>query len=225
MIHDIGFTKIEKEVPVVQLLSLIEMCPAWDIPQRGHDRKGNYYDRPTPNVDWSNYWGVDLTENYHVTQIRKRLDEIAGTLLDDAYFYGSDVSVLAPGSSLIRPHVDTPHRHPPWNHSPDRRLGIQMSVPLNEWYDGMGGTAFLAHSHRKTWPIEECYKGTYNEMFKEKSQTIHLEFGDIAVWDARTLHSQMINHQTTKRYVLLLNYVEGDIVDELVAYESSLHDG
>ena len=42
------------------------------------------------------------------------------------------------------------------------------------------------------------------------------------MWDARTINYQMTNITESNRYMLLMNYIEEDIVSKVMEYEASL---
>lgn len=196
----------------------------WDTPDRGHDINGVYHRKPSDDVKWANYWTGPLNDHLRIADIRKAVDRLVAKFMVEPVFYHADVSVLTPSNSLIRPHVDTPHRHEPWNAKVANCLGMQVAIKLSD-FDILtaGSTAFVPGSFRQVWDIKKCYRGEYTEYFLKNAEQPDLRFGDVLIWDARTLHSQMPNISGTNRYMLLLNYIERRIVPELMDYESILH--
>lgn len=217
-----GFTVFENAVDIQVLYDLIYRKENFDIPTRGHDVDGKYHkSHPIANVKWANYWTLALNDNYYVEALRKETDRIAEKFLDRPVFYHSDVSVLTADAQIIRPHVDTPHRHKPFNNIQER-LGIQMAIPLSVYNEENGMPGLVPTSHQSVWDIRECYQGVYDGYFMTHNVQPHVEYGDVLVWDTRTLHSQMPNDSDMPRYLLLMNYVEENIVKELAQYESEL---
>lgn len=191
-----------------------------DIPNRGHDRNGKYYPAYQEGVEWANYWTGPLNDNPRIADVRKVVDRLVAQFLVIPVFYHADISVMTTVNSLVRPHVDTPHRHEPWNDKTKKILGVQVAIPLHEVSASSGTTAFLPGSHRKVWPIKECYRGTFTEEFIRGCEQPEVKFGDVLMWDARTLHSQMPNVSKSDRYMLLLNYLEEYIVKDVMNYEA-----
>ena len=194
----------------------------WDNPQRGHSCDDKYHHTYANDIQWGNYWTESLSDHTEVLSISSSIRHVINQLLDEPVFYHSDVSVLMPGSTTIRPHVDTPYRHEPWNHKINQRLGVQVAIPMQEFELTAGHTAFLPGSHRKYWNIRDCYNGVHTDEFKSGAVQPELAFSDVIIWDARTLHSQMPNPTNTPRYVLLLNYVEKRIYNQLNEFENAL---
>lgn len=194
----------------------------YDHPNRGHDRNEKYYDRYQESVEWANYWTDPLNDHPRIADVRRVTDRLAGRFLIMPVFYHADCSVLTPLNSMIRPHVDTPHRHDPWNKFVDYPLGIQIGIPLHQTSGLAGTTAFLPRSHKRVWDIKSCYRGEYTEEFLKGCEQPEVNYGDVIVWDARILHSQMPNVTDTNRYMLLLNYLEERVVDRVMQYEASL---
>lgn len=228
---DLALTKLQVDGYAVFKLtnenqrSLYELSyykPDYDVPNRGHDSQGRYHTKNMPNVEWANYWTGALDDNRYVHEIRSTVDSVISEALEQPICYRVAVSVVTPANSLVRPHVDTPHRHGPWNSHYRTPLGMQVGIPMHEMSGSAGVTGFLPGSHLRFWNINDCYRGTYTSEFLRGCVQPDLKFGEMMVWDARTLHSQMPNVTTAKRYMLLLNYVEESVVDELMAYEATL---
>jgi ectoine hydroxylase-related dioxygenase (phytanoyl-CoA dioxygenase family) len=193
----------------------------YDYPSHGHDIDGKYYNKFQPNVQWANYWTTSLNDNIGLAAIRQAIDPIVAKLIDRPIFYQSSVSVLATGCKLVRPHVDTPHRHLPWNND-SRLLGIQVAAPLHNFAIDSGTTAFLSGSQNKYWDIKKCYRGDYTSEFLSKFTQPRLKYGDVVIWDTRVLHSQMPNNGLSSRYMLMLNYLNEDVVADVMAYEAMI---
>ena len=217
-----GYTIYKGIAPAKAIYNLAYWKDAYDIPTRGHDVNGVYYNKFVSDVDWANYWTDPLNEHTSLLSIRKVVDDLVDIYLDDPVFYHADVSVLTPKCNAVRPHIDTPHRHTPFNDRIHKRLGIQVAIPMSEYNIRCGVTGLLPGSHKKFWDIKKCYKGEYTAEFMKSAIQPELNYGDILMWDSRLLHSQMPNVSSNHRYMILLNYVEKDIVQELMEYESTL---
>lgn len=195
---------------------------SFDYPAKGHDVDGKYYDKYVEDVKWANYWTQPLDDYSRIANVRKVVDRLVAKFLVSPIFYQASISVVTPENTLIRPHVDTPHRHKPWNNRVNRILGVQVAIPMHEFPPDAGVTALLPNSFRKVWDIEKCYNGSYLDEFLTDSVQPNLYFSDVLIWDARTLHSQMPNITQNNRYMLLMNYIEEDIVSKVMEYEATL---
>lgn len=192
-----------------------------DHPTHGHDYNGKYYATYQDDVEWANYWSKPLNDHDTVISIRKILDPIIHLYLRSPVFYQCNASVITPKNSLIRPHVDTPHRHLRWNKDTSCRLAMQVAIPLAQFDISQGTTAFVPGSHNRAWDIKACYRGEYTKYFLENCVQPKISFGDAVIWDSRVLHSQMPNIQGTNRVMILMNYLEEDIVQDVIDYEES----
>ena len=218
-----GFTVFEQWINKIDLYELAYGKAAWDYPTHGHDTNGVYYKYGVGGVAWANYWTAPLNDHHIIKKIREKTDLIASEFFDEPVFYHCDCSVLTPKCNMLRPHVDTPHRHAPWNND-QRMLGLQFAMPINEFVpNGQSGTtAFLPGSNKKTWNIKSCYGGKYTSEFILGADQPEVHYGDIIVWDAKTLHSQMPNVSDSNRYMLLMNYLDESVVHDVMEYEASL---
>lgn len=216
-----GFTVFEQAIDQLVLYEMTYNKHPYDHPVRGHDRNGNYFGTYHDGVEWANYWTSPLNTNEYVKEIREIVDPIVSTVLIDPVFYHSDLSVMTPLNSLVRPHVDTPYRHKPWNDKHYEMLSIQVAIPIHQMSVHAGTTAFLPGSHKQHWDIAKCYSGKYTEEFLADAEQPVVNYGDMLLWDGRVLHSQMPNVTDTNRYMLLMNYLEGWIIDDVMKYEAS----
>lgn len=215
-----GYTVCRNVIDQSVLYNLFAHKENWNYPQRGHSLDGQYYNNYDSSVEWGNYWTESLSEHKDVVTIEHNVRTYVDLLMHEPVFYHSDVSVIMPSSCNIRPHVDTPNRHAPWNNNIDERLGIQVAIPMQAFVSKNGSTAFLPKSHNKVWDITQCYRGEYTQQFLSGCVQPIAEFSDMIIWDARTLHSQMPNLTDTPRYMLLFNYVEKQILSELIQFEA-----
>lgn len=219
-----GFTVFKQRADQKILYDIAYYKHSWDVPDRGHDRDGRYYTQNHESVEWGNYWTGPLNDNVRIHELRSVTDLLVSEFIDTPIFYHCDVSVLTPLCNTIRPHIDTPHRHAPWQNDL-RPLGVQIAIPLNEVNTRSGTTAFVPGSHLKKWDIKKCYRGDYTELFLKQCEQPELEYGDILMWDCRILHSQMPNIRDSNRYMLLMNYLAEPIVKDVMDYEASLFSG
>ena len=216
-----GFSVWKQKIDHKILYDLAYYKSDYDHPNRGHDRNGKYYAQYEEGVEWANYWTDPLNDHPRIADIRKVVDRLVGRFLVMPVFYHADVSVLTPLNSLVRPHVDTPHRHAPWNRDTKTILGVQVAIPLHQITGNSGTTALVPGSHRQVWDIKKCYSGEYTPYFLANAQQPEVNFGDVLMWDARLLHSQMPNVTASNRYIVLLNYLEERIVEDVMQYEAS----
>ena len=222
MLED-GYTIFRDRLNKSVLYDLVYHKAIWDRPTRGHDVFGKYYSSYEENVPWANYWTDPVSDNSRIADIRKVVDTLVSEFMDYPVFYHSDCSVVTPLCNKIRPHVDTPHRHTPWN-TDSRLLGIQVAIPINEFSPAgrSGTTALVPGSHKRHWDIARCYKGEYTTQFLSEAVQPELHYGDILMLDAKTLHSHMPNITDFDRYMLVMNYLDERIVKDVMDYEASL---
>jgi ectoine hydroxylase-related dioxygenase (phytanoyl-CoA dioxygenase family) len=217
-----GFAVWPERIDKSLIYDIASNKSSFNYPAKGHDVDGKYYDKYVKGIKWANYWTQPLDDYSLIVDVRKVVDRLVAKFLIQPTFYNVTVSVVTPDNTLIRPHVDTPHRHKPWNNRVSRILGIQIAIPMHEFVPEAGTTALLPNSYKKVWDIEKCYNGSYLDEFLVNAVQPKLHFSDILMWDARTLHSQMPNITESNRYMLLMNYIEEDIVSKVMEYEASL---
>jgi hypothetical protein len=218
---ELGYSVWPQRIDEKIIYDLAYYKESYDHPNRGHDRNGVYYAEYHESVEWANYWTDPLSDNIRIGDIREVTDRLVARFLVEPVFYHADVSVLTPLNSMIRPHVDTPYRHAPWNQKITHGLGVQIGIPMQSYTENAGTTAFLPGSHKRAWDIKKCYRGEYTDVFLSECVQPKIEFGDILLWDARTLHSQMPNVSRHNRYMLLLNYLERHVVEDVMQYEAA----
>lgn len=192
------------------------------LAHRGHDVDGKYHSKPESGVEWANYWTYPLYKSPAIQAIVDKITPILSGFINSPVFYHCDISVLTNKNTHIRPHVDTPYRHLPWNQSHmDQRLAVQAAVPLHKYPTNAGSTAFYPGSHLQHWDIKKCYRGEYNDVFMKNCQQPTVDMSDVLLWDARTLHSQMPNQTSANRLLLLMNFLDESIVEQVMQYESN----
>jgi ectoine hydroxylase-related dioxygenase (phytanoyl-CoA dioxygenase family) len=154
-------------------------------------------------MDWPE---VYLINDFLITQVSKELD--------NSVWYASDIVTINGDSKWVNPHVDTPHRFDQWNMD-DRLLGVQCIVSLQDTTPEMGATGFVPNSHIPDWDIHLCYNGAYNKYFYDFCEQKHMPKGSVLMYNCRLLHSSMPNYFHEPRPMLLLNYLNGDIVEDV----------
>ena len=167
-------------------------------------------DLPDVSVWWSQMimdWPeVKLINDFLITRIDKELD--------NAVLYASDIVTINGDSKWVNPHVDTPHRFKQWN-TDTRLLGVQCIVSLQDTTPEMGTTGFVPNSHEPDWDIDLCYNGAYNKYFYDFCEQRDMPKGSVLMYNCRLLHSSMPNYLPEPRPMLLLNYLNGDIVEDV----------
>ncbi len=167
-------------------------------------------DLPDVSVWWSQMvmdWPeVKLINDLLISHIDKELD--------NPVFYASDIVTINGDSKWVNPHVDTPHRFKQWN-TDTRLLGVQCIVALQDTTPDMGATGFVPNSHQPDWDIDLCYNGAYNKYFYDFCEQKDMPKGSVLMYNCRLLHSSMPNFLPEPRPMLLLNYLNGDIVEDV----------
>jgi ectoine hydroxylase-related dioxygenase (phytanoyl-CoA dioxygenase family) len=167
-------------------------------------------DLPNVSVWWSQMimdWPeVNIINDFLITRIEKELD--------NAVLYASDIVTINGDSKWVNPHVDTPHRFKQWNND-TRLLGVQCIVSLQDTTPEMGATGFVPNSHEPDWDIDMCYNGAYNKYFYDFCEQRDMPKGSVLMYNCRLLHSSMPNYLPESRPMLLLNYLNGDIVEDV----------
>jgi ectoine hydroxylase-related dioxygenase (phytanoyl-CoA dioxygenase family) len=154
-------------------------------------------------MDWPE---VKLINDLLIARISKELD--------NAVLYASDIVTINGDSKWVNPHVDTPHRFKEWNMD-DRLLGVQCIVSLQDTSPEDGTTGFVPNSHIPDWDIDLCYNGAYNKYFYDFCEQRFMPKGSVLMYNCRLLHSSMPNFSPNPRPMLLLNYLNGDIVENV----------
>lgn len=165
-------------------------------------------------ADISYWWSQLIMDWPEAIAINDILLPIVGAQLDNATWYTSDIITINGDTNLVNPHVDTPHRFKKWNTDP-RLLGVQCIVSLQHTSPEMGTTGFVPNSHEPDWDIDMCYNGAYNKYFWDFHEQLFMPMGSVLMYNARLLHSSMPNYLPEPRPMLLLNYLNGDIMEDV----------
>ena len=164
--------------------------------------------------DISMWWSQMVMDWQEVQSVNDILLEIVSKELDNAVWYASDIVTVNADTNLVNPHVDTPHRFKQWNMDP-RLLGVQCIVSLQDTAPEHGATGFVPNSHEPDWDIDMCYNAAYNKYFWDFCQQEYMPKGSVLMYNCRLLHSSMPNYSPNPRPMLLLNYLNGDIVEDV----------
>lgn len=173
--------------------------------------RGDIYDLDN---DISIWWSQSVMDWKEVQLINKLLLPRVTEELDTAQFYYSDIVTINGDSKLVNPHVDTPHRFKQWN-TDTRLLGVQCIVALQDTTPEMGTTGFVPNSHEPDWDIDLCYNSAYNKYFWDFHEQLTMPKGSVLMYNCRLLHSSMPNYLPEPRPMLLLNYLNGAIVEDV----------
>lgn len=165
------------------------------------------------------WWSQQVRDMPGVMEINDVILRIIDPLLDSAVLYATDVVTIEPGSTIVNPHVDTPHRFRPWNFD-DRMLAIQAIVSLHDIDKNSGSTGVYTGSQLYDWDINECYKGTYNDEFLENVIQPDMPKNSLLFYNCRLMHSSMPNPSNTSRRALLLHYCSEPLVESLHEWDN-----
>lgn len=165
------------------------------------------------------WWSQQVLDWPEFQAIEKiTFDLVCGILLDPK-LYAADVVTIEPGSTVVNPHVDTPHRFSEWNF--DRRLlALQLIISLHDIDSSSGSTGLVSQSQLEDYPINDCYQGKYDEFFAELVHQPIMPKGSVLCYNARLLHSSMPNLRARPRKALLIHYCESEIVEPLRAIDN-----
>lgn len=164
--------------------------------------------------DISVWWSQLVMDWPEVIEINNLLQPLVGEFLNDPQWYASDIVTIAPKSKWINPHVDTPHRFNKWNFD-TRLLGVQAIIALQDSDHKTGATGLVPCSQTHDWDIRKCYDGSYDNYFRVHCMQPNMPKGTVLFYNCRLLHSSMPNHSPKARPALLLNYLNGDIVEDV----------
>jgi ectoine hydroxylase-related dioxygenase (phytanoyl-CoA dioxygenase family) len=214
-----GFVIVENLIPHKLIddvcLRLNELKPI-----RASSKTKIYAERDEINKlpDISVWWSQMVMDWPEVIAIEKIIRPYMSAL-EQPNFYASDIVTIEKHSQWINPHVDTPHRFAEYNF--DRRLlGIQCIVPLCDLDKDSGVTGLVPNSQSVDFEIHMCYKGYYNEWFMQRVVQPKLPKGSLLFYNCRVLHSSMPNPKDESRPALLLNYLEGSIVEDIKSVDN-----
>jgi ectoine hydroxylase-related dioxygenase (phytanoyl-CoA dioxygenase family) len=160
------------------------------------------------------WWSQQVLDWAEFQSIEKITFDLVRNILLDPRLYAADVVTIEPGSNIINPHVDTPHRFPEWNFD-QRLLALQLIIPLHDIDSKSGSTGLVDQSQLENYPIDDCYQGKYNQMFLDLVKQPKMPKGSVLCYNARLLHSSMPNPSNRPRKALLIHYCESSIIKPL----------
>lgn len=215
MTEGMGYITIRDIIPE-HLIDSINLKLDTLYPTRASSSKKQYAESSNINAleDISVWWSQLVMDWPEVIEINNIVKSHIDEFLENAIWYASDVVTIAPESTWINPHVDTPHRFLAWNDD-TRLLGIQCIVALQDMDHKTGSTGLVPCSQTHNWNINKCYKGEYDSYFKTHCMQPVMPKGSLLMYNCRILHSSMPNYSPKARPALLLNYLNGDIVDRV----------
>ncbi len=164
--------------------------------------------------DISVWWSQLVMDWPEVIEIERIINPLVGEFLENHAWYASDIVTISPESSWINPHVDTPHRFDKWNQD-QRLLGIQCIISLQDTDHKTGSTGIVPCSQTHDWDIHKCYSGGYDSYFRVHAMQPVMPKCSVLMYNSRLLHSSMPNYSPKARPMLLLNYLNGDIVEDV----------
>jgi ectoine hydroxylase-related dioxygenase (phytanoyl-CoA dioxygenase family) len=215
-----GYLFFENSIPV-ELIDAINSKLDTLYPVRATS-SGKIYaegDKIKDLPDISYWWSQMVMDWPEVISVNDILLPIISEQLDNAVFYASDIVTINGDTKLVNPHVDTPHRFKRWN-TDERLLGVQCIISLQDTTPEMGATGYVPNSHEPDWDIDLCYNGAYNKYFWDFHEQQHMPKGSVLMYNCRLLHSSMPNYLPESRPMLLLNYLNGDIVEDVTKLDN-----
>lgn len=210
-----GYIVVNNLIPEYLIDSLLSKKDTL-YPVRASSSNKKYAERDEiknlPNV--SVWWSQMVMDWQEVIEINNILKPHITPHMPNCEWYASDIVTLEPYSTWVSPHVDTPHRFKSYNYNKNL-LGIQAIVALSDLDKNTGATGLIPNSQTQDYNINLCYQGMYNEMFMKKCIQPELTKGSVLFYNCRVLHSSMPNPQKVKRPALLLNYLDGSIIEDV----------
>jgi ectoine hydroxylase-related dioxygenase (phytanoyl-CoA dioxygenase family) len=94
-------------------------------------------------------------------------------------------------------------------------LGVQCIVSLFDVDENNGSTGLVSESQHRDFYIDMCYSGYYDKWFSRKKTQPIMPKGSLLMYNCRVLHSSMPNLSDKPRPALLMNYLDGNIVEEV----------
>lgn len=210
-----GYIVIEKCIPE-NIIDAINQKLDQLYPVRASASNKKYAEREEiknlPNV--AVWWSQMVMDWPEVIEVNNILEKTIVSYLPNAQWYASDIVVIEGHSKWVNPHVDTPHRFKKYNYD-KRLLGIQAIVSLFDLDKNNGVTGVVPKSQKQDFNINLCYQGMYNQVFMKNCVQPTLPKGSVLFYNCRVLHSSMPNSTSNPRHALLLNYLDGSIIDDI----------
>jgi ectoine hydroxylase-related dioxygenase (phytanoyl-CoA dioxygenase family) len=186
-------------------------------PTRGFNKQRTYIEGDIIK-DWESnlmlWWSQQTTNFPGVQEINQIILKQFNGLLDDPVLYASDVVTIEPGSTIVNPHVDTPHRFTQWNFD-ERMLAIQAIVALHDFDSTSGSTGVWTGSQQYDWDINDCYRGRHTDEFLKNVTQPEMPRNSMLFYNCRLMHSSMPNPSDRPRRALLLHYCTEPLLESL----------
>ena len=210
-----GWLVIENLIPEELIDNFVNrMNELHPVRALSHDKQYAEKDKIKELKDISIWWSQTVMDWPELQAIKVLIDAQVNPTLESPAFYASDVVVIESQSNITNPHVDTPHRFTQWNL--DRRmLGVQCIVSLFDVDESNGSTGLVSESQKRDFYIDMCYSGYYNKWFSRNKTQPVMPKGSLLMYNCRVLHSSMPNPSTKPRPALLLNYIDGSVIEEV----------
>jgi ectoine hydroxylase-related dioxygenase (phytanoyl-CoA dioxygenase family) len=210
-----GFILFSKLIPST-LISDFKNILSELKPIRATNKKREYAEKEDiKKLSSVDVWWSQEVDSYKETMaIRRIVDPLVLQNFPTFKHYVSDVVTINPNTDYINPHVDTPHRFSKYNFDKSF-LGIQCIVILDSVNKTNASTGLVPFSQKRDFEISKCYKGEYDNWFKNNCKQLEMSKGSLLMYNCRILHSCMPNLADVPRPALLLNYLESSIMDEV----------
>lgn len=210
-----GYTLLPAFVPH-KLISDFKLRLKDLYPVRAIDRNKTYAERDDikklVNIDI--WWSQFVDEFAEFEAINKLVQKVIQVDFPKFCLYSADTVCINPKSNFINPHVDTPHRFKEYNFD-KRLLGIQCIITLDDVDNQSGATGVVPFSQKRDFKIEECYQGNFDRWFLTNAKQHYMSKGSLLFYNCRVLHSSMPNHTDKQRTVLLINYMDESIINDV----------
>jgi ectoine hydroxylase-related dioxygenase (phytanoyl-CoA dioxygenase family) len=210
-----GYIVLEKIIPDHLVDSIVAKLDTL-YPVRASSSTKKYAEKDDIKnlTDISVWWSQMVMDWPEVIEINNLIIDKVKEHLHNAEWYASDIVTIEKHSKWINPHIDTPHRFKKYNY--DRRLlGVQAIVSLFDLDKTTGVTGVVPRSQTQDFNINLCYQGFYNTWFMKNCVQPNLPKGSVLFYNCRVLHSSMPNEQNSPRPALLLNYLDGSIIEDV----------
>lgn len=210
-----GYIVLEKIIPDHLVDSIVAKLDTL-YPVRASSSTKKYAEKDDIKnlTDISVWWSQMVMDWPEVIEINNLIIDKVKEHLHNAEWYASDIVTIEKHSKWVNPHIDTPHRFKKYNY--DRRLlGVQAIVSLFDLDKTTGVTGVVPRSQTQDFNINLCYQGFYNTWFMKNCVQPNLPKGSVLFYNCRVLHSSMPNEQNSPRPVLLLNYLDSSIIEDI----------
>lgn len=205
-----GFLVKENVIPV-DVIDLLSQRLHELKPKKISSHNVKYFENEKINEapDTSIWWSQQLDWD-EVLKIDQYIHPLVNQHLDNSQLYSSNIITVEPYTNWVNPQVDMPHRFETYNFD-KRFLGLQVAIPLVDT-DILG---VFPKSQVVNFDIGLCYKGYYTHWFKANCVRPKLKKGSIIFYNTRLLHSSMPNNSNQAIPLLLMNYLDNDIINNV----------